>query len=202
MAHCVITSSLPVTRCKRTYSASGRSAITTAAAWVPTLRARPSMRHRRGPTSSRTSGSASQADASCEPGAVASSSEMPSWSGTRATIWSTRGTDSPMARPTSRIAARGGERAERADLGDVRLAVLLLDVVDDLACGRSLQKSMSIWGISRRLTSRNRSKRRSYSSGQTCERWSEIGHERADARASRRRRNAHARGHGGRSPTR
>ena len=79
--------------------------MTTAAAWVPTLRASPSIRPARS-TSSRTSGSASQAAISCDPGDVAFSNVMPSWSGTIATIASTRGIGIPKARPTSRIAAR------------------------------------------------------------------------------------------------
>ena len=79
--HWVMTSSLPLTRPRGTYSVSGLSLITTAAACVPTLRASPSIRCARS-RSSLTSGSPWYVELSSALFSIAFPSEMPSSSGT------------------------------------------------------------------------------------------------------------------------
>ena len=106
-----------------------------------------------------------------------------------ATTASTRGMGRPSARPTSRIAARAASVPNVPIWATFSMPYFSLTywITSPRRCW---QKSMSISGASRRLSSRNRSKSRSYSSGQTWLRYKRVGHQRADARAAGRGRNA------------
>ena len=87
-------------------------------------------------------------------------------SGTIATTVSTRGMGMPSARPTSRMAARAASVPKVPIWATFSLPYFSLTywITSPRRCW---QKSMSISGASRRLSSRNRSKSRSYFSGQT-----------------------------------
>ena len=108
ISHWVVTTSLALSLLgsfwSGTSSSSGRSAITTPAACVPTLRFIPSSR--RAKSSSRaTSGSSSASRRSAGSSLIASSSVMLSRAGTSLLICSTRASGMFSARPTSLIAA-------------------------------------------------------------------------------------------------
>ena len=109
-----------------------------------------------------------------------------------ATIVSTRAIGMPRARPTSRIAARGGQRAERADLGDVRLAVFVLDVLNDLAAAVLAEVDVDIGRFQPVLVEEPLEQQVVLQRADVAQ-IQRVANQRADARAAGRGRNASAR---------
>ena len=113
---------------------------------------------------------------------------MPSSSGTRATTASTRGMGRPSARPTSRIAARA------ASVPNVPICATFATPYFSLTYWitsprRCWQKSMSMSGASRRLSSRNRSNKQIVVQRADVAQTQHVGNQRAHARAAGRGRN-------------
>ena len=135
ISHWVVTTSLALSLLgsfwSGTSSSSGRSAITTPAACVPTLRFIPSSR--RAKSSSRaTSGSSSASRCSAGSSLIASSRVMFEPGGDQLVDLLDAG-QRDVQHPADVLDRRLGlERAEGADLGDVGVAVLVPDVLDHL----------------------------------------------------------------------
>ena len=134
ISHWVVTTSLALSLlgsfCSGTRSSSGRSAITTPAACVPMFRSSP--RAAGEIEQPRDFGVLLMSRRNCGSSSRASSSVMLSLLGISLLICSTRDRGMFITRPDVLDRRLGLERAERADLGDVGLAVLVPDVLDDL----------------------------------------------------------------------
>ncbi len=130
-----------------------------------------------------------------------SSSVMSSSSGTMATIASTRGMGMPSARPTSRIAARAASVPNVPIWATFVCAVLVLDVLDDLAAAVLAEVDVDIGRFAAALVEEPLEQQVVFQRADVAQ-IQRVGDERADARCRGPWPECPARGRSGRNPRR